>query len=63
MKGVSESMAAFEKLNETADPVMVETWEEQDLEAQISRTSDPSAMDVFDVQLRKGQRWPICIRP
>ncbi|KAG2112359.1 uncharacterized protein F5147DRAFT_771425 [Suillus discolor] len=47
VKGVSESMAVFEKLTETADHVMVETWEEQDRQAQISRTSDPSAMDVF----------------
>lgn len=51
MKEVSESMTAFEKLNDTVDPAMVEAWVEQDREAQLHRNMDPSAMDIFDVQL------------
>ncbi|KAG1882030.1 hypothetical protein C8R48DRAFT_767001 [Suillus tomentosus] len=54
VKGVSESMTAFEKLNETADSAMVEAWVEQDREAQLHRSTDPSAMDIFDVQLQKA---------
>ncbi|KAG2049430.1 hypothetical protein BDR06DRAFT_984372 [Suillus hirtellus] len=30
MKGVAESASAFDKLNETTDPIMIATWEEQD---------------------------------
>lgn len=61
MKEVSESMTAFEKLNDTVDPAMVEAWVEQDREAQLHRNMDPSAMDIFDVQLQKGESWPIYI--
>ncbi|KAG1813484.1 hypothetical protein DFJ58DRAFT_850669 [Suillus subalutaceus] len=52
MKGVTESTAAFEKLNNTADPDMVAKWEEQDRHAHSCRVTDPSAMDIFKVQLR-----------
>jgi vacuolar-type H+-ATPase subunit I/STV1 len=62
VKGVSESMTAFEKLNETADSAMVEAWVEQDREAQLHRSTDPSAMDIFDVQLQKGESRPIYVR-
>ncbi|KAG2085886.1 uncharacterized protein F5147DRAFT_748656 [Suillus discolor] len=54
VKGVSESMAAFQKLNDAADPIVVKKWEEQDQQAQMRRIADPSAMDVFDVQLQKA---------
>ncbi|KAG2095275.1 uncharacterized protein F5147DRAFT_747748 [Suillus discolor] len=54
VKGVSKSTAAFQKLHDAADPTIVEKWEEQDRQAQIRRLADPSAMDVFDVQLQKA---------
>ncbi|KAG2099268.1 uncharacterized protein F5147DRAFT_747293 [Suillus discolor] len=55
MKGVAESASAFDKLNETADPIMIATWEEQDQYAHSCRVADPSAMDVFEVQLKRGR--------
>jgi hypothetical protein len=55
MKGVAESASAFDKLNETADPIMIATWEEQDRYAHSCRVADPSAMDVFEVQLKRGE--------
>jgi hypothetical protein len=55
IKGVAESASAFDKLNETADPIMVATWEEQDRYAHSRRVTDPSAMDVFEVQLKRGE--------
>ncbi|KAG2100186.1 uncharacterized protein F5147DRAFT_582246, partial [Suillus discolor] len=54
IKGVAESAAAFDKLNETADPNMVTTWQEQDRNAHSCRVADPSAMDIFEVQLKRG---------
>ncbi|KAG1889757.1 uncharacterized protein F5891DRAFT_987250 [Suillus fuscotomentosus] len=54
MKGVAESASAFDKLNETADPIMIATWEEQDRYAHSCRVADPSAMDVFEVQLKRA---------
>ncbi|KAG2058074.1 hypothetical protein BDR06DRAFT_968990 [Suillus hirtellus] len=54
VKGVSESMTAFEMLNETTDPAMVKAWVEQDREAQLHRSMDPLAMDIFDIQLQKA---------
>ncbi|KAG1893413.1 uncharacterized protein F5891DRAFT_1196459 [Suillus fuscotomentosus] len=54
MKGVAESASAFDKLNETADPIMIATWEEQDRYAHSCRVADPSVMDVFEVQLKRA---------
>ncbi|KAG2058431.1 hypothetical protein BDR06DRAFT_980321 [Suillus hirtellus] len=54
IKGVTESASAFDKLNDTADPIMVAKWEEQDRYAHSCRVADPSAMDVFEVQLKRA---------
>ncbi|KAG1900018.1 uncharacterized protein F5891DRAFT_980633 [Suillus fuscotomentosus] len=54
LKGVAESASAFDKLNETTDPIMIATWEEQDRYAHSCRVADPSAMDVFEVQLKRA---------
>ncbi|KAG0691964.1 hypothetical protein DFH29DRAFT_883337 [Suillus ampliporus] len=37
------------------DPEMVEWWEAQEGAAQASRMNDPSALDLYDVQLQKGK--------
>ncbi|KAG1868423.1 hypothetical protein F4604DRAFT_1927293 [Suillus subluteus] len=55
-QGVRESTEAFEKLNNTADPAMVQRWEAEENEAQACRMTDPSAMDIYDVRLRKAPR-------
>ncbi|KAG2748626.1 hypothetical protein P692DRAFT_201805774 [Suillus brevipes Sb2] len=54
-KGVQESSEAFEKLNDAADPDIIEQWEAEEKAAQDSRMTDPAAMDVYDVRLRKAR--------
>ncbi|KAG1895091.1 uncharacterized protein F5891DRAFT_1194606 [Suillus fuscotomentosus] len=54
IKGITESASAFDKLNDTTDPIMVAKWEEQDRYAHSCRVADPSAMDVFEVQLKRA---------
>ncbi|KAG1779886.1 hypothetical protein EV702DRAFT_1043277 [Suillus placidus] len=38
------------------NPDMVDQWEIQERTAQASRINDPSALDVYDIQLHKGAR-------
>ncbi|KAG1792281.1 uncharacterized protein HD556DRAFT_1309358 [Suillus plorans] len=54
VKGVAESAAAFQKLNESANAAKVIEWEEQDRVAQEHRTVNPKAMDIYEVQLRRA---------
>ncbi|KAG1738081.1 uncharacterized protein EDB91DRAFT_1249377 [Suillus paluster] len=54
-RGVAESTEAFNALNDAADPEMVERWEAQERAAQASRIDDPSALDIYDMQLQKGK--------
>ncbi|KAG1777149.1 hypothetical protein EV702DRAFT_1045541 [Suillus placidus] len=54
-QGVQESTEVFEKLNDAADPDMVQRWEAEEIEAQDSQMTDPTAMDVYDVRLRKAR--------
>ncbi|KAG1721902.1 uncharacterized protein EDB91DRAFT_1256307 [Suillus paluster] len=54
-RGVAESTKAFNALNDAADPEMVKRWEAQERAAQASQIDDPSALDIYDVQLQKGK--------
>ncbi|KAG1861514.1 hypothetical protein DFJ58DRAFT_839661 [Suillus subalutaceus] len=54
IKGAAESQLAFEKLDETADDDKVRDWEAQERMAQEWRCHDPTAMDIYEVQLQKG---------
>ncbi|KAG0692326.1 hypothetical protein DFH29DRAFT_882655 [Suillus ampliporus] len=54
-RGVAESTEAFDALNGVADLEMVERWEAQEGAAQASQMNDPSALDLYDVQLQKGK--------
>lgn len=58
-RGVQESSDAFERLNDAADPDMIERWEAEEKEAQDSRMTDHAAMDVYEVRLRKG--WCLAV--
>ncbi|KAG1840759.1 hypothetical protein F4604DRAFT_1690673 [Suillus subluteus] len=53
-QGIRESTEAFEKLNDAADLEMVQRWEAEENEAQACRMTDPLAMDIYDVRLRKA---------
>ncbi|KAG1752338.1 uncharacterized protein EDB91DRAFT_1077766 [Suillus paluster] len=46
---------AFNALNDAADLEIVEWWEAQERVAQASQIDDPSALDIYDVQLQKGK--------
>jgi hypothetical protein len=59
-RGTAESSQAFEELNDAADPDMVVRWEEQEKVAQASRIDNPSALDVYDVRLNKGESRAVC---
>lgn len=54
-RGTAESSQAFDELNDAADPDMVVLWEEQERTAQAYRIDNPSALDVYDVRLNKGE--------
>ncbi|KAG0699572.1 hypothetical protein DFH29DRAFT_877228 [Suillus ampliporus] len=54
-QGVAESTEAFDTLNGATDLEMVEWWEAQEGAAQASRMNDPSALNLYDVQLQKGK--------
>ncbi|KAG1845595.1 hypothetical protein C8R48DRAFT_750720 [Suillus tomentosus] len=54
MKGVADSNMAFERLDESADADKVKDWEAQERLAHARRRHDPTAMDIYEVQLRKA---------
>ncbi|KAG2085894.1 uncharacterized protein F5147DRAFT_659371 [Suillus discolor] len=54
MKGVADSNMAFEQLDETADADKVKDWEAQERLAHEQQRHDPTAMDIYEVQLRKA---------
>lgn len=52
--GVANSKLAFDRLHETADADQVSDGEAQEKLAQEQRHGDPTAMDIYEVQLQKG---------
>ncbi|KAG1859430.1 hypothetical protein C8R48DRAFT_673972 [Suillus tomentosus] len=53
MKGVVDSNMAFERLDESANAGKVKDWEAQERFAHERWCHDPTAMDIYEVQLRK----------
>ncbi|KAG1900024.1 uncharacterized protein F5891DRAFT_980638 [Suillus fuscotomentosus] len=53
MKGVADSNMVFERLDESADADKVKDWEAQERLAHERRHHDPTAMDIYEVQLCK----------
>ncbi|KAG2119461.1 uncharacterized protein F5147DRAFT_647419 [Suillus discolor] len=54
MKGVADSNMAFERLDETTDANKVKDWEAEERLAHEQWRHDPTAMDIYEVQLRKA---------
>jgi len=54
MKGLEESDIYLRELSENLDLPNQEKWDEQMLNAQMNRTTDIEAMDVFGVAFGKG---------
>ncbi|KAG1802913.1 uncharacterized protein HD556DRAFT_1437974 [Suillus plorans] len=53
VRGTADSKLVFGKLDETADPVKVWEWEAQERAAHQRCRCDPTAMDIYEVQLQK----------
>ncbi|KAG1767881.1 hypothetical protein EV702DRAFT_979832 [Suillus placidus] len=51
---VRDSLYAFDRLSETADDDTLVKWEAEAAAAQDDRLHNPSAMDIYEVQLTKG---------
>jgi hypothetical protein len=54
VQGVRDSQYAFDRLSETADDDTLVKWEAEAAAAQFDRHDNPSAMDIYEVQLTKG---------
>ncbi|KAG1731224.1 uncharacterized protein EDB91DRAFT_1238979 [Suillus paluster] len=54
VKGLADSREAFEKLDQSADENNVRDWGEQERLEQERRSTDPKAMDIYEVQLQKA---------
>ena len=54
MRSCALATGAFNDLDASVQVEQRERWETQEREAQGKRLADPSAMDIFDVQLDKG---------
>ncbi|KAG1783199.1 hypothetical protein EV702DRAFT_948208, partial [Suillus placidus] len=54
VQGVQDSQYAFDRLSETADDDTLVKWEAEAAAAQDDRLDNPSAMDIYEVQLTKG---------
>lgn len=52
--GLADSRQAFEELNDSADPTLVDAWRMLGKAAADRRDEDENAMDVYDVQVEKG---------
>ncbi|KAG1906159.1 uncharacterized protein F5891DRAFT_1125607 [Suillus fuscotomentosus] len=53
VRGAADSRLVFEKLAETADPGKVREWESQERLVHQRCRRDPTAMDIYEVQLQK----------
>ncbi|KAG1717219.1 hypothetical protein EDB19DRAFT_1840719 [Suillus lakei] len=53
VKGLADSREAFQKLDQSAEENNVRDWGEQERLAQEWCSTDPTAMDIYEVQLQK----------
>ncbi|KAG1844237.1 hypothetical protein F4604DRAFT_1937648 [Suillus subluteus] len=56
VQGVRDSQHAFDQLSETADDDTLVKWEAEAAAAQDDRLENPSAMDIYDVKMTKGDQ-------
>ncbi|KAF8435368.1 hypothetical protein L210DRAFT_3333901, partial [Boletus edulis BED1] len=54
VRASASASAAFNDLDGTVNDEQRQKWVTQELHAQKNRISNPSAMDIFDVQLQKA---------
>ncbi|KAG2030470.1 hypothetical protein BDR03DRAFT_1017069 [Suillus americanus] len=54
VQGVRDSKYAFDRLSETADDDTLVKWKAEAAAVQYDRLDNPSAMDIYEVQLTKA---------
>jgi hypothetical protein len=54
VESAKESHTDFKHINDSADPVMVQKWSQEEAEAQRNRDDQEDAMDIFDLRISKG---------
>ncbi|KAG2076113.1 hypothetical protein BDR04DRAFT_1004864, partial [Suillus decipiens] len=53
--GIAKSGRAFDRLNEAAPGHLKAEWLAQGRIAQSSRIRDPAVMDLYDINIKKGE--------
>jgi hypothetical protein len=54
VESAKESHADFKHINDSADPLMVQKWSQEEAKAQRNRDHQEDAMDIFDLRISKG---------
>jgi hypothetical protein len=55
MNGIAESEKAFDRLDEAAPANLKTEWLASERIAQSNRINDPAAMDVYEINIKKGE--------
>jgi hypothetical protein len=55
MNGTAKSKKAFDRLDEAASANLQTEWLASERIAQSNRINDPAAMDVYEINIKKGQ--------
>ncbi|KAH9015214.1 hypothetical protein EDB84DRAFT_1567796 [Lactarius hengduanensis] len=53
LSGAMLSVAAFESINSSASSESVEAWSTQEVQAQQERAQDVTAMDIYDIKMKR----------
>jgi hypothetical protein len=63
VEGASESLAALEATNRSADPADIASWTREAANAQSQRARHPEAMDIYEAKVPKRTSGIPCIYP
>ena len=55
LSGTMLSVAAFESINSSASSESVEAWSTQEAQAQRERAQDVTAMDIYDIKMKRRE--------
>ncbi|KAH9173120.1 hypothetical protein EDB89DRAFT_2114027 [Lactarius sanguifluus] len=57
LSGAMLSVVAFESINSSASSESVEAWSTQEVQAQLGRAQDVTAMDIYDIKMKRLPSW------
>ncbi|KAF8273372.1 hypothetical protein EI94DRAFT_1696667 [Lactarius quietus] len=63
LSGAIASFAAFESINASANPAHVATWTAEEMLAQQKQADDVTAMDIYDIKLKRSLARKIGTHP